>query len=42
MVLTVGNEEGMQFIRKLEIGSLPKGKDIVTAYVRPWICESMA
>lgn len=41
-VLTVGNEEGTQFIRKLEIGSLPKGKDIVTAYVRPWICESMA
>lgn len=38
-VLTVGNEEGTQFIRKIEIGSLPEGEDIVTAYVRPWFCE---
>ena len=38
-LLTVGNENGAEFIRKLEVGSLPEGKDIVTAYVRPYFCE---
>ena len=36
---TVGNENKVQFLRKIEIGSLPEGKDIVTAYVRPYFCE---
>lgn len=38
-LLTVGNEEGTEFIRVLKIGSLPEGKDIVTAYVRPYFCK---
>lgn len=38
-VLTVGNENGVEFIRKIKIGSLPEGKDIITAYVRPWFCD---
>lgn len=38
-ILTVENDDGVEFIRKIKIGSLPEGEDIVTAYVRPYFCE---
>ena len=39
VVLTVGNENGVEFMRYHVINSLPKGEDVMTAYVRPWFCE---
>lgn len=39
VLLNVGNEDGIEFMRYHEVGSLPEGKDIITAYVRPWFCE---
>lgn len=39
VVLTVGNENGVEFIRYHVIASLPAGEDVMTAYVRPWFCE---
>lgn len=38
-VSMIGNENGVQFVRKIEIGSLPEKDNIVTAYIRPCFCE---
>ena len=35
----VGYENGIQFVRKIEIGSLLGEDNIVTAYIRPCFCE---
>ena len=35
----VGYENGIQFLRKIEIGSLLGEDNIVTAYIRPCFCE---
>lgn len=39
VILTVGNENGVEFVRYHVIASLPESEEVVTAYVRPWFCE---
>lgn len=39
VLVAVGNEENKEYVRYLKVGSLPEGKDILTAYIRPWICK---
>lgn len=39
IVVVVGNEDKKEYVRYIEVGSLPEGKDIVTAYVRPCFWE---
>ena len=39
LLLTVGNENGVEFVRYHVIASLPENGKIMTAYVRPWFCE---
>lgn len=39
VVLTVGNDNGVEFIRYHVLASLQKGEDVITAYIRPCFCE---
>ena len=39
VIATVGNEDGVEFVRYQDLGNIPKRDKIMTAYIKPWFCE---
>lgn len=39
VLTTVGNEDGVEFVRYQYLGNIPKRDKIMTAYIKPWFCE---
>ena len=39
VLTTVGNEDGVEFVRYQDLGNIPKRDKIMTAYIKPWFCE---
>ena len=39
IVTTVGNEDGVEFVRYQYLSNIPERDKIMTAYIKPWFCE---